>query len=633
MCGIAGIFRFDRPDVPPEDMDGLLVMSNAQVHRGPDDSGLGAYGPCALASQRLAILDLSPHGHMPMLSRDGTVALVYNGEIYTYLEIREQLRTIGREFVSEGDTEVVLQGYQQWGTRALDRFVGMWAFALYDADRRTLVLSRDRFGIKPLYVHQTPERLVFASEIKAIVAYLRARGERVAPNPASIATYAATGLVDGLEDTFFEGIRRFPAAETWLVSAAGIKRERYWDLVERVQGWRSELRFAPDAPTFERLRRSLDESVRVHLRSDVPVGVCLSGGLDSSAVVGLASSHVPRVDTYTVYFADGPRYDERQHSRAIVQRFGAQSHEERVEVQSADLLPTLQRIVWHLDEPSLALGVYPQWHVMQMASKGVKVVLDGQGGDEVFGGYLNYLPQHLYGLADWVTAARFGREAVGIGRVHGLPTARNAALNALRMRMRAAPEPSVDAAPDARLLADDLRPLADVSWNEWRRWPDVFPLDWLSNVLYWELTKTRLPALLRYEDRLSMAFSIESRVPFLDHRVVEMAFGLPGTSKIRDGWTKYALRRATDGLLPPDVVWRKDKKGFPTPVGHWLRDGRGAEARALLRDPARRSRAAFPTERLEPFIAAHEAGAADYSWQLWRALSTEVWLEAFDLCL
>jgi asparagine synthase (glutamine-hydrolysing) len=621
MCGIAGVFRFDAPECPAEDLAALREMAVVQRHRGPDDSGLEQYPRCALACQRLSILDLSPQGHMPMRSEDGRLALIHNGEIYNYLELRAELQALGWRFRSDGDTEVILQAYQQWGERCVQRFVGMWAFAVYDALDQSLLLSRDRLGIKPLYVHQTPERLVFASELKAVVTYLRCLGEPVAPNEASIATYAVTGLVDGLEDTFFQGVRRFPAACTQRIRASGVQTSTYWDLPSRAASARASL----DGLASDSLSQALDEAVRMHLRSDVPLGVCLSGGLDSSAIVGLASGHVQRVKTFTVYFEDGPDYDERQHARAIVGRFGADAREQLV--QPDDLLASLRRIVWQLDEPSLALGVFPQWHVMQLASREVKVVLDGQGGDEVFAGYMNYAPQHLYGLLGSQPTRVLG-EVLGLGGLHGWPRARAAAGSALAMRLRAPRRPTVDERPDASLLAPDLRRLADVSYEEWRLWPRVFD-GWLTNVLYWELTRTRLPALLRYEDRLSMAFSVESRVPFLDHRLVELAFALPDTAKIHGGWSKYALRRALDGLLPPSVVWRRDKKGFPTPVGNWLRDARGSAALNLLRDPHRRTQHLFPAARLEGVVAEHLSGGADRSWQLWRALSTELWWDAF----
>ena len=627
MCGIAGIYRFDGQSPSPDQLAALGEMASIQRHRGPDDHGEETYGPCALTNQRLSILDLSPLGHMPMLSDDGRLALTYNGEIYNYVELRDQLRSMGHVFRSDGDTEVVLRAYQEWGEACVERFVGMWAFALYDATDQRLLLSRDRLGIKPLYLHHTRERLVFASELKAIVAYLRSMGDAVRANEASIATYIATGLVDGLGETFFEGVHRFPAASNAIVKAEALTLRRYWDLPSRAATLRGGLNGAADEP-WPALRNALDDAVRIHLRSDVPLGVCLSGGLDSSAIVGLASQHVRQINTFTIYFADGPAYDEREHAHTIVEAFGARAFERCV--QPDQLVDELKKIVWHLDEPSLALGVYPQWHVMSLArDAGVKVVLDGQGGDEVFAGYTNYAPQHLYGLLG-SDMLRFPIETFALARNQGLAQARSAAGSALAMRLRPAIAPSVDAKADAALLAPELRRMADMSHDEWRLWPRVFD-SWLNNVLYWELTRTRLPALLRYEDRLSMAFSIESRVPFLDHRLVELAFALPDAVKRSAGWSKYGLRRALDGLLPDSVVWRRDKKGFPTPVGDWLRDARGAAALDLLRDSSRRTRPMFPQPAVDGFIGEHTSGAEDRSWQLWRALSTELWMDAFEL--
>jgi asparagine synthase (glutamine-hydrolysing) len=627
MCGIAGVFCFDGQSPTADQLAALTCMAASQRHRGPDDGGQGSFGPCALASQRLSILDLSQQGHMPMLSDDGRLALTHNGEIYNYLELRHELRALGHVFRSDGDTEVILRAYEQWGATCVERFVGMWAFALYDAADRSLLLSRDRLGIKPLYVHRSPTRLVFASEIKSIVAYLRTMGESVALNQAALATYIATGLVDGLDDTLFYGITRLPAATNLVLRDDQATPLRYWDLPARAAALRTSLNGGGQRP-WPGLRQNLDEAVRVHLRSDVPLGVCLSGGLDSSAVVGLASQHVPRVKTFTIYFEDGPAYDEREHAHAIVERFGAEAFERRV--RPNDFVDELRRIVWHLDEPSLAMGVYPQWHVMSLArDAGVKVVLDGQGGDEIFAGYTNYAPQHLYGLLG-AQPTRFPVETLALGFNQGWQTARAAARSAVAMRLRTPSLPTAEDRPDAALLTPELRQLADVSHDEWRLWPRVFD-GWLTNVLYWELTRTRLPALLRYEDRLSMAFSIESRVPFLDHRLVELAFALPDDVKRSAGWSKYGLRRALDGLLPRSVVWRRDKKGFPTPVGNWLRDERGAAALAVLSDPSRRSRHVVSQTALDSFVRDHVERRADRAWQLWRALSTELWMDAFDL--
>jgi asparagine synthase (glutamine-hydrolysing) len=433
--------------------------------------------------------------------------------------------------------------------------------------------------------------------------------------------------VDGLEDTFFEDIARVPPATNVVLRGACIEQRAYWDLPARAAATRAGLNGTTRAP-WPQVRAMLDEAVRVHLRSDVPLGVCLSGGLDSSAVVGLASRYVPSVKTFTIYFEDGPAYDERVHARAVVERFGSESAERLV--QPTNLVDDLRQIVWHLDEPSLAPGVYPQWHVMSLArDAGVKVVLDGQGGDEIFAGYTNYASQHLYGLLG-AEPARFPAEAVALGFNQGWQAARSAATSAVAMRLRPPVAPDAATKPDAALLVPELRAVADVSHDEWRLWPRVFD-GWLTNVLYWELTRTRLPALLRYEDRLSMAFSIESRVPFLDHRLVELAFALPDQVKRSAGWSKYGLRRALDGLLPRSVVWRRDKKGFPTPVGNWLRDARGEPALEILRDPTRRGRHLLSQSAIDACVQEHVERRADRAWQLWRALSIELWMDAFDL--
>jgi asparagine synthase (glutamine-hydrolysing) len=629
MCGIAGVYCFEGRSPSSAEKYALTCMADVLRHRGPDDDGLAVFGPSVLANRRLSILDLSQAAHMPMLSDNGRLALIHNGEIYNYLEVREDLRRLGHTFRSDGDTEVILRGYLEWGPACIEHFVGMWAFALYDAADQSVLLSRDRLGIKPLYIHHTPERVVFSSEIKAIVRYLREMGEQVRVNQASVATYVATGLVDGLDETFFDGISRFPAAATMVLRPGGVQTRKYWDLPARAAGLRSGLNGVIQQP-WPKIKDTLDEAVRVHLRSDVPLGVCLSGGLDSSAVVGLASQHLVQapVKTFTIYFGDGPDFDEREHAHSVVRRFDAESFERCVE--PTHFVDDLRRIVWHLDEPSLALGVYPQWHVMSLAhDAGVKVVLDGQGGDEIFAGYTNYAPHHLYGLLG-AQPALFPLETVALGRNQGWEVARAAAASAVAMRLRTARSPDVASKPDAALLVPELRELADMSHDEWRLWPRVFD-GWLSNVLYWELTRMRLPALLRYEDRLSMAFSIESRVPFLDHRLVELAFALPDGVKRSGGWSKYGLRRALDGLLPREIVWRRDKKGFPTPVGKWLRDARGAPALEVLRDPIRRSRYLLAQSAIDGCIRDHVEGRADRSWQLWRALSTELWMDAFEL--
>jgi asparagine synthase (glutamine-hydrolysing) len=627
MCGIAGIFRFRDSQLAAGDAACIERMADLLRHRGPDARGCTLVENCALAGLRLSILDLSPLGDQPMVSDDGRFALVYNGEIYNYVELHDELAKQGVRFRGSSDTEVVLRAYETWGASCISRFVGMWAFALFDARERRLLLSRDRFGVKPLYYVLRDDVLAFASEIKALAAFARSNGLPLRPSRRSLATYVGTGLVDGIEETFFEGVYRFPAASNGFCTSEGLRCESYWSLPQAAATHMEGLGRLDELSVAEHLRHRLDEAVRIHLRSDVPVGVCLSGGLDSSTVVGLAARHVEQVKTFTVYFDEGPLYDERAFSDRVVSSFHADSL--TAEVKPDRLLAELGDILWHLDEPSLATGVIPQWHVMRLASQRVKVVLDGQGGDEVFGGYVPYYTQYLYQLARDVNAPRFVRETWGLASMLGGRFAGLAARNAVAMALR--PPREGDArAPDGFVLAQEMRSLVDDSFEEWREWPRVFD-DWLSNVLYWELTRTRLPALLRYEDRLSMAFSIESRVPLLDHRVVEFAFALPAWWKIRNGWSKWVLRTAVQGMLPDDIAWRRDKRGFPTPFGRWLRNGLSDDVRDLLFTSGRRSLPYFDRPNLARALDKHETGTVDVSSLLWRALSIELWLARFEL--
>ncbi|MBI4492008.1 MAG: asparagine synthase (glutamine-hydrolyzing) [Chloroflexi bacterium] len=627
MCGIAGLFRFGEAQLAPQDGPCLERMAWLLRHRGPDSQGWVLRENCGLANLRLSILDLSPAGAQPMASDDGRLWLVYNGEVYNYLELRTELEALGARFRGGSDTEVVLRAYEAWGDGCVARFVGMWAFALFDTRARRLLLSRDRFGIKPLYYVLADGVLAFASEIKALVEFMRSTGMAVVPNRRSLATYVGTGLVDGLDETFFEGVWRFPAATNAVCTEQGLRQQAYWSLPDAARERGETLAGKTEAAIVAEVRRQLDDAVRIHLRSDVPVGVNLSGGLDSSTVVGLASPRVEQVRTFTLYFQER-RFDERPFAERVIHTFrtGATLQEGK----AADLLPSLSDILWYLDEPALGPSVYAFWLVMRLASQQVKVVLDGQGGDEVFGGYVPYYTQYLYQLARSGDAVGFAREVWGMGSMLGSKPARNAARNALAMALRPPARNGHIEAPDAVLLRPELLASVDASFNEWRLWPRVFD-DWLNNVLYWELYKNRLPALLRYEDRLSMAFSIESRVPLLDHRVVELAFALPARWKIRSGWSKWALRQAMQGVLPEAITWRRDKMGFPMPLATWLRNGLAAEVDDLLLTSGKRALAFLDRPTLQATLTRQAQGQEDRFWLVWRALSLELWLERFKL--
>lgn len=615
MCGIAGALSLtggapDRALV--ERMAGLLE------HRGPDGDGLVELGQAALAHRRLAVLDLSPRGAQPMALEDVGLTLVHNGEVYNWLELRAELEATGARFRSDTDTEVILHAYARWGLDAFERLRGMWALALWDAPRRRLVLSRDRFGIKPLYVHEARGQLVFASELKALVS---ACPDARRVDPGVLGRFLLTGLQDEGTRTFFAGVRQLAPGAVLAIEAPGARRE------ER-QVWR----FSPEAARARydyqdpaaTLRALLDEAVRLHLRSDVPVGTCLSGGLDSSTIVALAARATGRpMHTFTAVYDDAGM-DERRFARDVVARFGCVAHEVRPR-PGRELVPLLDRIGWFHDEPCGRPGLITQWYVMESARGHVTVLLDGQGGDELLLGYAAYALPYLRSL---------GRDALRRPEALALKLVRDGAnllraptttpdgpgsllrhlvrAGARRLRRRApAVDPALVAA--AAELGVPRAPLP----------PGSAPID---ERLLDDLTHQSIPALLHHEDRASMAFSLEARVPFLDHRLVEFCLGLDYREKVERGHMKAVLRRAMADLLPTSVVQREDKLGYPTPIGRWMREAAADVKEVLLVDWTERGHVA--AQDVERAWLAFERGHGD-PWVLYRWLTCELWLQRF----
>ncbi|MFH1091624.1 MAG: asparagine synthase (glutamine-hydrolyzing), partial [Pseudomonadota bacterium] len=507
------------------------------------------------------------------------------------------LECLGAVFRSDSDTEVILQAYNFWGLDCFRRFNGMWALAIWDRDRRRLVLSRDRVGVKPLYWSADEDRLAFASEVKSLAAFRRLTGKPLEINASSIQTYLNSGLVDGLEETFFHGLYRFKPGHFMVIENNRIRAyQPYWDLPRTALSLRENLRSLKPEELAAEMFGLLEDAVKLHSRSDVPVGVCLSGGLDSSCVAGLASRVIPQLKTFTSWFTEGKEWNELKYAEQVRQRFGFASY--KTVVDSAALLNKLPEILWYLDEPTLAMGIYPQWHVMEAAAKEVTVVMDGQGGDEIFAGYDFYASHFLFSKLLSGNTKAYQRTLAGYYNNYGLK--------------------KVD------VLGQEVKAL--YLGNAAAQAPRVFP-GHLDNVLWHELTFSRLPALLRYEDRLSMAFSIESRVPLLDYRLVELAFALDEGHKVGPGWSKHLLRQALDGFLPPEIAWRKDKKGFPTPFEVWAD---GLHKKAIRRTLLKRGsvREVLGEDALRNFFTAWDAGQKN-SWQLWRLLSLEVWLQTY----
>ena len=612
MCGIAGIVSFGhhRPD-----RGRLERMGDALRHRGPDDSGIVIVGRAGLAHRRLSIIDLA-HGQQPMSDESSGSWIVFNGEIYNFKELRAELEAAGCRFVTRSDTEVLLHAYRTWGRGCVTRLRGMFAFAIWDPVRERLFLARDRLGIKPLYYAVRNDEIVFASETKALVAagLVPELDRRIIPE------FVATRYTAD-EATFFAGVNKLLPAHTltWSPGAAP-KTERYWRLPEEILDPKRSL-----ADEADELRARLEDAVRSHLVSDVPVGLFLSGGLDSSGIAALMAPHVDGpIHTVSVGLAE-QGFSELAYARRVAEAVGA-THRDTV-ISAEEFFGALPELIWHEDEPIAFPSSVPLNFVSRLAREHVKVVLTGEGADELFLGYNRYR----------VTALN---ERLGRWWHHApdaLRRAVRAAVPRLPMRIRRIAERSFVARDRGirDLFCENFSvfaaPMRDELLAQAGRDPhayalslyDAAPGDALSKLSHTDL-QTYLVELLMKQDRMSMAASIESRVPFLDHHLVEYAAALPSRYKVR-GWTTKAVLRAALAPLIPDVVLTRPKMGFPVPVGRWLR----GRFRPLVDDcvlsPRARERGLFDTAFLRRLVAEHDAGVRDHGERLWLLINLEIW--------
>jgi len=692
MCGIAGIYNLRGA---PIDREALEAMARILCHRGPDDAGLWIEGPVGLVHRRLSIIDLSPGGHQPMAdSRDvrwmeararilheGTtippappgcdgidarfrsfnpefptddlLVISFNGEIFNYIELRKELEAQNHRFLTRSDTEVVLKAYRQWGPECVSRFNGMWAFALWDKSARRLFCSRDRFGVKPFYYHLDQNGFSFASELKALA---RAHPQDRHPNEPYIHHFLTTGLLDDGPETFFADFIALPPAHSLTVNVNGLRVFRHWDFDPYATPQNYDYSDPPQ--TFREL---ITDAVRLRLRSDVAVGTCLSGGLDSGAIVTLATqitretakqsamkdtgspsccggkATAQPVHTFSSIY-DDPDCDEREFIEIINQ--DCRTAWEWTRPQPQDLFTILPRLVWHQDEPSSAPGLYSQWHVMKLARPQVTVLLDGQGGDELLGGYFGYFPAYLATRFREVQKEKGGKEAgrifdqesKAISDLSGMDfsdlrrrlTGRSPSRNWLSWLTRGGGRPS--SAPDPLFRPEFLERINDRIIN--RELPAKFEHE-LDQTLYNSLTRQGLPSLLHYEDRNSMAFSIEARTPFLDYRLVEFGLGLPYRMKINCDTTKWVMRKGLEGILHPKVLNRRDKKGYPTPVARWFREELAGEVAAILESPRLAQRGIIDPGVVQARLEKHRQGLSDHSWEIWRWLTLELWFQIF----
>ncbi len=638
MCGIGGIVRFNSKKI---DSQILTSISNSLKHRGPDDQGFLGWSrtapvklsrnpadvedfPICLFHRRLSVLDLSPAGWQPMSTPDGRYYIVFNGEIYNYLELQTQLQSLGKQFYSHSDTEVLLAAYAQWGILAFSKLVVMFACAILDTWEHTLLLARDYFGIKPLYYTYSHHKLAFASEIKTLLCLPEIK-RRV--NPQRLYDYLNSGLTDYGSETLFADIKQLPPAHFLKISLDKPQQpqiKRYWQ-VNLTQ--HSDITL-PEAT--EHLRHLFLESVNLHLRSDVPVGAALSGGIDSSAIV-MAMRYLQgsqlQLHTFS-YIAAESTFNEEKWVDIVTDATTAISH--KTQPSPEELTRDLNQLIDLQDEPFGSTSIYAQYRVFQMAqTAGIKVMLDGQGADELLGGYRPYLAARLASLlrqGKWQNASQFLQSI-----------ANQPGVNHPKMLLRAVGlllPPSWQASI-RQLVKKDVNP----SWlnTDWFNQNSFLPhfhkygTETLREELAQALEEISLPMLLRYEDRNSMANSIESRVPFLTPNLVNFVFSLPEEFIIaNDGTSKAIFREAMRGIVPDAILGRKDKIGFATPEQRWLQDLRPWFESVLNSDIACEIPALNMPIVKEEFQSVL-AGRSAFDFRIWRWVNCIRWVERFSV--
>jgi len=615
MCGIAGLFSLSGKPVSETEVQS---MCDAMEHRGPDDEGYYSAPEIVLGMRRLSIIDIDG-GHQPVHNEDASVWIVFNGEIYNFQALRRVLERQGHSFYTNTDTEVIVHLYEQYGEACVDRLRGMFAFALWDDHRKKLLVARDRLGIKPLFYSVVDGRLAFGSELKVLL-QLTELERRL--NWSSV-NYLFSSMCTPLSESIIQGVHKLPPGHILTASARqGVQTHRYWDVEFDPDYGKSEGYFV------ERLRDLLEESVRLRLIADVPVGAFLSGGIDSSAVVATMSRlNSGPVKTFSIGFSD-EEYDERQYARRVAEQFGTDHHELVVE---PNVLNVIDDLAWSLDEPFGDSSAIPMYIVSKLASEHVTVVLSGDGGDELFAGYDRYLKeQNERRLSQIPLPARKLAALVGSSMPEGMK-----GRNFLRHLAFDGPDRYLDANilfreyEKSRLFQDDA--YKEIHREDprsiWRSLLQTKGMHWLSSLQYMDI-KNYLPNdILTKVDRMSMTHSIEARVPLLDHKLVEFAATIPPELQLRGKTTKYIFKKAMEGILPTEILHRP-KRGFAVPLGRWFRGQLGPYVRDLLLSKRSRDRGLFRESYIERLIEMQDRGRS-LDLQLWTMITFELWCRRF----
>jgi len=627
MCGIAGIFNKNKNQIVEEKL--LKNITDTLHHRGPDDEGYYFDKNLGFGHKRLSIIDLES-GKQPISNEDKSVWIVFNGEIYNYIELRGELISLGHKFTTHTDTEVIVHLYEEYGAKLLSMLNGMFAFVIWDSKKNKILAARDHFGIKPFYYYHDNETFVFASEIKALLKHFKIKAKSEY-NSDAIKEYIVMQLCLG-DHTLFQNIQKLLPGNYLELSTTNWKpkTKEYWTLDFTVDTHHTEDYYT------DKLLLLLEDSIRLQLRSDVPVGAHLSGGLDSSLVVSLASNLLGKpLKTFSGGFKDSKDYDETEYAKIVAAASGANYFD--VFPSPYDFIDSFSKIVYHMDEPVAGPGVFPQYFVSKLAAQNVKVVLGGQGGDEIFGGYARYLVAYL---EQCLKGAIFETQEEGkyVVTIDSIIPNLNLLQNYKPMLQQFFKtglfEPMdrryfklINRAGDSVIYNSDFINKNDIE-NIFEKYQKLFneptTLSYFNKMTHFDM-KTLLPGLLQVEDRTSMAFSLESRVPLLDYRIVELIASIPPTLKFKGGKTKHIFKRAIQNVIPKQILERKDKKGFPVPLTEWYKGPLKEFVYDHLLDKKIKERGIYNPDNIKILLD----NEAKFGRQIWGLLNLEMWHRTF----